>query len=47
MVEVGLKYLLDLQSFLVDKLPHDGTLVPKYVGADNWYEVCFLYVLLY
>lgn len=35
MVEVSLKYLLDLRSFLVDKLPHDGTLVPKLVGADN------------
>ena len=23
------------------KIPDDGTLVPKHVGVDTWYEVCF------
>jgi hypothetical protein len=34
MVEVNLKYL-DVRGFLVDKLLHDGTLVPKHVGVGN------------
>ena len=42
MVEVRLKYLLDVRTFLVDKLPDDGILVPKDVGVSNWYEVCFV-----
>ena len=36
-----MKYLLDLQTFVVDKLPDDGTLVPKHVRAGIRYEVCF------
>jgi hypothetical protein len=30
-----LKYVLDLQSFAVIKLPEDGTLVPKHVAAGT------------
>jgi len=29
----NLKYLLDLQFFVVDKLLEDGALVPKHVGV--------------
>jgi hypothetical protein len=42
MVEVRLKYLLDVRNFLVDKLPDDGILVPKDAGVINWYEVFFV-----
>ena len=38
MLEVSLKYLLDARSFLVDKLLHGGTLMPKHVGVGNLYE---------
>ena len=34
-----LKCLLDLKTFVVDKLPDDGTLVAKYVGVGTWYQV--------
>jgi hypothetical protein len=34
-------YVLDLQPFVVNKFPEDGTLVPKHVGAGNQYTVCF------
>jgi len=30
-----LKYVLDLRPFVVNKLPDDGTLVPKHVGVDT------------
>ena len=30
-----LKYLVDLGSFVVSKLPEDGTLVPKHVAVDT------------
>jgi hypothetical protein len=34
--EQRLKHLLDLQTFVVvDKLPHDGTLVPKHVDVGT------------
>jgi hypothetical protein len=36
-----IKYLLDLQNFVTEKLPDDGTLVPKHAGVNTWYEVCF------
>ena len=29
-----LKYVLDLRPFVVNKLPDDGTVVPKRVGVD-------------
>jgi hypothetical protein len=38
----NLKYLLDLWTFVVEKLPDDGTLVPKHVGVGTWYEVRFV-----
>ena len=31
-----------LRNFVVDKLPEDGTLVPKYVGVGTSYELCFV-----
>ena len=34
--------MLDLLPFVVDKLPDDGTLVPKHVGVGTCYEVCFV-----
>jgi hypothetical protein len=34
-----LKYLLDLQIFVDDKFPEDGTLLPKHVAVGTWYEV--------
>jgi len=37
-----MKYLLNLQTFIAEKLPEDGTLVPKHVGAGTLYEVCFV-----
>jgi len=40
--EQRLKYLLDLTTFFAEKLPDDGTLMPKYVGVGIWYEVCFV-----
>ena len=30
-----LRYEWDLRSFVVDKLPEDGILVPKHVGFDT------------
>jgi len=30
-----LKYLLDLWNFVVDKLPDDGTLMPKHVAVGS------------
>jgi hypothetical protein len=37
-----LNYVLDLRKLVVDELPDDGTLVPKHVGVDISYEVCFV-----
>jgi hypothetical protein len=34
-----LKYFLDLPTFVVDKLPDDGTLVVKHGGVGTWYQV--------
>jgi len=31
----SIKYVLDLQSFVVNKLPDDGTLVAKWVGVGT------------
>jgi hypothetical protein len=36
-----LMYMLDLWSFVVIKLPEDGTTVPKHVGVGTWRELCF------
>jgi len=37
------KYLLDLRTFVVDKLPDDGNLMPKHVAVgSSWYEACFV-----
>ena len=36
------KGLLDLCTFVTEKLPYDVSLVPKHVGAGTWYEVCFM-----
>jgi len=33
--EKHLRYLLDLQVFVLDKQPDDGTLVPKHVRVDS------------
>jgi hypothetical protein len=33
--ELGLKYLLDLRRFVPEKLPDNGTLVPKHVGVGT------------
>jgi len=30
-----LKYMLEIRSFVVDKLPENGTLVPKHVGVGT------------
>lgn len=35
MSEWRLKYLLHLRNFLAEKLPDDGTLVPKHVGCGT------------
>jgi hypothetical protein len=42
--EVGLRFkcVLDLRSFLVNKIPEDITLVPKHVAVWIQYEVCFM-----
>ena len=37
-----LKYVLELRTSVADKLPDDGTLLPKHVGVDTWYLVCFV-----
>jgi hypothetical protein len=37
-----LKYVLDLQSFVIYKLPEDGAFVLKYVGLCTFSEVCFM-----
>jgi hypothetical protein len=39
------KYWLDLRTFVAEKLPDNGTLVPKHVGVVTWYEVCFVMFL--
>jgi hypothetical protein len=39
--------VLDLRLLVVDKLPEDGTLVPKHVGADTLREMYFMICLLY
>jgi len=36
---------LVLQNFVADKLPDDGNLLPKHVGAGARYEVCFVICL--
>ena len=41
-LQVPLKCLLHLQTFVAGKHPHDGTLVSKHVGVGTWYEVCFV-----
>jgi hypothetical protein len=38
----SLKYMLVLQNFDADKLPDDGSLVPRHVGSGAGYEVCFV-----
>jgi len=30
------------KNFVTENLPEDGTLVPKYVGIDTCYELCFM-----
>jgi len=40
--EECLKYLLDLQNSVAEKLLDDGTLVPKHVGVGTCYGVCFV-----
>jgi hypothetical protein len=43
-----LKYVLTKWSFVVIKLPEDGTLVPKHVGDGTSHEVCLMIcVVLY
>jgi hypothetical protein len=37
-----LHHVLDLRTFVVDKPPVDGTLVPKHVAVGVLYEVCFV-----
>jgi hypothetical protein len=37
-----MKYLLDLQTFIAEKLPDDRALVLKHVGAGSLYEVCIV-----
>jgi hypothetical protein len=37
-----MKYLLGLQTFIDEKIPDDGTLVPKHVETGTLYEVCFV-----
>jgi hypothetical protein len=34
-MEKLVKYVLNLRSFVDDKLPEDGTLVPKHVEVDT------------
>jgi len=41
-----LKYVLDLRSFVVSKLPEDCTFLSKLVGIVTSYEVCFVICLL-
>jgi hypothetical protein len=36
----SLKHMLVLQNVVADKLPDDGTLIPRLVGGDTGYEVC-------
>jgi len=33
--ELCLNYVLDVRTFVVDKLPDDGTLVPKHAGVGT------------
>jgi len=33
--DLHLKYVLDLRCFVVNKLPGDGTVVPKHVGVGT------------
>jgi hypothetical protein len=42
--EKRIKYVLKLRSFVVDKLPEDGTLVPKHVEVGTQ---CELYFVMY
>jgi len=37
--EYSLKYVLDLQNFAAQKLPDNGTLMPKHEGVGIGYEV--------
>ena len=40
--------MLDLRSFVFNKLPEDSTLVPKHAGVGTLHEVCLIIcVLLY
>jgi hypothetical protein len=36
-----MKYVLDLRAFVFNKLPEDGTLMPKHVAVDAWYDVIY------
>ena len=42
-----LKYVSVLRNFVVIKLPEDGTLVPKHVGAGTYDELCFMIRVLF
>jgi hypothetical protein len=37
-----LKHILDLWSYVVNKLPEEGTVVQKQVGAGIQHEACFM-----
>ena len=39
--------MLDLQIFVVDTLPSDGTLEPKHVDVSTWCVVCFVIYFFY
>jgi hypothetical protein len=39
------KYLLNLRTFVAEKLPDDGILVPKPVEVSTWHEVCQVIIL--
>jgi hypothetical protein len=40
-------YMLDLRMFVVIKLPEDGTLVPKHVGAGTYDELRLMICVLF
>jgi hypothetical protein len=45
---IKLKHLLVLLTFFLDKLPDDGTLVPKHVAFGTSYEIySVMYFILY
>jgi len=46
---MALKYLLVLLTFVHDKLPDDGILLPKHVAVGTCYEVysVMYFILLY